>query len=303
MEKDQENELLNKWLSRELSDEEARSALGDDDFLKYQQIVAEVDRWVPDNDPVIFDSSLVTSTEKETPVRKLNFTTYLSIAASVALLLVATIWFVALGDKNSYETTAEAKEFLLPDGSSKVTLAPFSKVAWEGKDWESGRRSLTLSGKALFDVEKGGAFEVFTPIGNVEVLGTVFEVQEFAEGMSVACYEGRVRATALDDQAVIVSAGEGTLYYEGVWENKMSLSDQVPSWLANESKFVNAPLVQVIRTLEKQYKIKIERGRTNMDRRFTGTFPNNDLNTALKIVFAPFGITYEIDGEIVSLKE
>lgn len=303
MEKDQENELLNKWLSRELSDEEARSALGDDVFLKYQQIVAEVDRWVPDNDPVIFDSRLVTSAEKETPVRKLNFTTYLSIAASVALLLIATIWFVALGDKNSYETTAEAREFLLPDGVSKVTLAPFSKVAWEGKGWKSGSRSLTLSGKALFDVEKGGTFEVSTPIGNVEVLGTVFEVQEFAEGMSVACYEGRVRATALDDQTVIVSAGEGFLYYEGTWEDKIGLTDQMPAWLTNESKFVNAPLVQVIRTLEKQYKVKIETGKTNMDRRFTGTFPNNNLNTALKIVFAPFGIAYEVDGETVSLKE
>ncbi|MEO9474879.1 MAG: FecR domain-containing protein [Cyclobacteriaceae bacterium] len=303
MEKDQENELLNKWLSRELSDEEARGALGDDDFLKYQQIVAEVDRWIPDNDPVIFDSKVVTSGEKETPVRKLNFTTYLSIAASVALLLIATIWFVTLGDQNSYETTAEAKEFLLPDGASKVTLAPFSKVTWEAKDWKSGSRSLSLSGKALFDVEKGGSFEVFTPIGDVEVLGTVFEVQEFSEGMNVACFEGKVRATAHDDQAVIVNAGEGILYYEGTWEDKINLTDQLPSWLSNESKFVNAPLVQVIRTLEKQYKVRIETGKTNTNRRFTGTFPNNDLNAALKIVFVPFGITYNLDGETISLKE
>lgn len=298
-----EDQLL-KWLNGEINEDELKKTIGPADVLKYKQILGEVDNWVPDNDPLVFDPRNVTDLPKQAKTRSLYPIVPVSIAASVILVISALLWLTVFTDKSSYSTeVAETKEITLPDGLSKVTLASNSEIYWNEKDWTSDQRIINLTGKAFFQVENGSPFEVQTAVGKVEVLGTNFEVEIFEESINVVCFEGKVRATAIDGQSVVVIGGEGRLYHQGKWEAAMPAENDLPSWLGSETKFKKAPLVQVIKSLEKQYGLEVVSGQVNLERRFTGSFPNDQLDLALRIVSNPFDISYKKQGNKLYLSE
>ncbi|MEQ6118675.1 FecR domain-containing protein [Reichenbachiella sp. MALMAid0571] len=298
------NEQLLKWLNGELSEDELKKTIPAHDMLKYKQIIEEVERWVPDNDSVVFNPKDVTSQPKKIKRRFINPWITMSVAASVLLVVSTMLWLSISPDITTYSTsTAQTKEILLPDGTSKITLAPDSEVSWHEGDWSVNKRNLILKGKALFVVRSGSPFEVKTGNGKVEVLGTTFEVDEFEEGLNVVCYEGSVKTTANDNRSVIVEGGEAYLYYEGEWEDRINIGDSSPSWLKSETKFEKAPLIQVIKSLEKLYNIEIFLGSISLKRRFTGSYPNDKLDVALQIVFNPFEISYELKGNKLYLTE
>lgn len=307
---------ISKWLQGELSNEELKSTVGSEDAAKYQQIVDEVDKWVPDNSKELFNPKEVSDQPKIVEMRSTRTWLPYSIAASIVMAIAAYFWMFNTSSIVTYQTgIAEIKEVVLPDGHSKVFLAPNSEISWNKEDWspqiaEKARlkkkkiksRKVKLNGKALFAVEKGDPFSVFSAVGSVEVLGTTFEVDEFEDGMNVICFEGKVRAQVGDDE-VIVNGGDGFLFFDGKWEDRVDIRESLPSWLVNETKFDKAPLNQVIKSLEKLYGIKVDVGSTNIKRRFTGTIPNDKIDVALRIIFDPFNITYERKGDTLYLTE
>ncbi len=298
------DDQLLKWLNGEIDEDQLRQTVDPADIRKYKQILAEVDSWVPDNDSIVFDPKEVIHNKKNKAAKHRRLFP-LSIAASVLIVISAiVVWLTMSTSKTSYSTgIAETREITLPDGLSKVVLASGSTVHWLEEDWTSDHRKITLSGKALFQVEKGSPFEVATTAGRIEVLGTTFEVETFSNTMHVACYEGKVKATATDNQAVVLAGGEARLHYAGKWEAATTTDSSLPSWLGNETKFKKAPLDQVIQSLEKQYGLKAVTKSINLKRRFTGSYPNNNLDLALRIVFKPLNIKYEIKGNQLYLSE
>ena len=295
---------LSKWLNGEISDEELEKATSSIDVQKYRQIIEEMDKWVPDNDSVIFDPKLITSRPKETKTRTIQAWISVSIAAAVALAIVAFYWIYNSSGTITYSTgLAEIKEVTLPDGS-RVTLASNSEISWEEDEWAwlketaiakksmRKKRIVKMKGKALYEVEKGEPFSVEGEQGLVEVLGTTFEVDEFDNGMNVICFEGKVRATK-ENASMIISGGESALFYDGKWEDIIYKKEKRSAWLQKETKFDNAPLSHVIASLEKLYDLKFETGAISLNRRFSGTIPNDKLKVALTIVFTPLDIKFE----------
>lgn len=294
-------DTLQQWLNGDLSNAEAKEKLSDQEFTKYQQILSEVDNWKPSLEESPFDVTEVTSIEKEGKQRFLGGWQLLSVAASFLLILFAGYFFIK-NDNLNYETAyGETLEIILPDGHSKVVLGPNSKLTCNN-NW-SGRRQVELSGKAFFQVEPGSPFSVLTKNGNVDVLGTSFDVNTYDESMHVVCYEGLVRATGTNKKSVLLKKGESSRITKNEWEAKVLIKDLIPSWLQNEVKFDNAPLEQVIQELQKWYGLTIERGNVNLQRRFTGSIPTNDANLAVQILFNTLGIQYNLEGNQLTLSE
>lgn len=312
------DEYLSKWLDGNLTDEELIEQIGKKEAMKYIQIVSEVDNWVPDHSESLFDPKAITARPKAKVRTMRPWLGY--AAAAIVLMSIASYFWILLGDDTvTYSSQiGEVREVMLPDGLSKVTLAPHSEISWETDEWEEAvammkesrlkvkktSRNVRLRGKALFEVEKGAPFKVQSQTGSVEVLGTTFEVDDFEEGLNVICFEGKVLAKPKTGaKSVTVNGGVGYLFYEGEWGAKKDISATKPEWLQNQTKFENAPLSQVIKSLEKLYGITVEKGRVNTSRRFTGTIPNDNLEVALRIVFSPFKIEYSQEGKKVALSE
>lgn len=166
--------ILAQWLNGDIAADEAARHLTRDEFLKYQQIIQEMDNWTPNQDTSIFDVQEVLSTKKEAKVVTMNTWKYISVAAAILLALFVGPMLYQSFTTVSFETAyGETQIIDLPDGSSKLYLSTNSKVKWKKKDWDKGKRRLTLEGKAYLEVPEKGAFDVITSEGTVSVLGTL----------------------------------------------------------------------------------------------------------------------------------
>lgn len=299
----EENEAIIRWLDGELSDVDLKEVLPENDVLAYRQIIDEVDNWVPDNEEEIFDVRLITAAPKaqETKVRTLTPFNYLSIAASVAILVVAGFFVLEYIGTTTHVANNKPMEVVLPDGQSKVTLSPGSEITWKKDDWNETQRSMKITGKAYFDVAKGLPFTVKNSNGQVEVLGTQFEVSGFDESFMVACYEGKVRATASSSEQLVLSAGEESHHYNGKWEVKRPTNGDSPTWFQGFINFDSVALSEVVAKLEKTYDIKIIDDKIDVDQKFSGQVPTDDLEVALKVTFEVFNITYDLKGKTLYL--
>ncbi|RED91494.1 FecR family protein [Marinoscillum furvescens] len=294
-------EHITSWLNGEITDQDLSQQIGTDHTLKYQQILAEVDTWTPDNGE-IFDAATITAPAAKS--RTFPIWSSLAVAASVFTLIAIGFWYFAQQQDSVVHVAGrgEIKTIDLPDGKSTVTLAPGAIISWLPDDWAETNRALSLEGKAYFDVEPGSPFAVNATNGTVEVLGTTFTIDQFESSLEVVCYEGRVRATNLKGTDVTVNAGEGYRYHEGTWESLPPTYNE-PTWINGKSSFHKAPLTQVLANLQQHYEINISDTAINTERRFTGTIPHDNLQVALQLVFEPLGIRYTLQGKQLTLSE
>ena len=314
MSNNDEEKAIIQWLDGELPEEDLRKILPKEDLLAYKQILEEVDSWTPDNSQEVFDVTEITRTSpqespttvapQEAKVRKLNSWVPMSIAASVILLIVAGIFMLSDFGRTTYVAeNGQSKEVNLPDGISTVTLAAGAEISWADEDWTDAGRTMQIKGKAFFDVGKGSPFIVEAENGKVEVLGTQFEVSGFEKTFIVACYEGKVRATATDEQEVILNAGEESVYFGDRWESKRSTEGAVPPWFDSKMVFENAPLDQVLAKLEKTYSVKFVAEEIDLQQKFSGKVPTNNLKASLKLVLPPYQINYKTVGKTIYLSK
>ncbi|MEP4090926.1 FecR domain-containing protein [Reichenbachiella sp.] len=296
--------ILAQWLNGDISAEEAKKHLSDDEFLKYQQIIGEVDEWIPDTDTQIFDPQEVLNSKKEGKVIKLVSWKYASVAAAIVLaIFVGQSLWQSLSMIEHQTAFGETKSIDLLDGTSTIILSANSEVSWKKSDWRKGKRRISLKGKAYIEVPEKGSFDVVTQEGTVSVLGTRFVVHQIEQALHAVCYEGRVRATSKDNKTIELSKGESSLFFEGIWNPKKLFNIDYPEWIKDHITFDNAPLKLVIDELASNYGLTIEIGSINLARRFTGSIPKDNLSQSLKIIFPTLGITYRLEDNTLYLSE
>jgi len=281
---------LAKWLNAELSDEELKKLISDNDFNAFKKIKEGLDKFESPafNSEKLFSN--IKSKNKKNKVRKL----IINLSYAVAAILVVAFGLylysysnVAIKSNFGQQLTAQ-----LLDGST-ATLNSKSKISYNKKRWNK-KRLLFLHGEAYFKVKKGSKFEVITTNGEVSVLGTHFNVNSTKDYFEVTCYEGKVWVTYKKTGAIL-NPGESVQIANGkVKTYKTTLKN--PSWLNGENSFKSSPLTEVILKLENQYNIKIDSKNINKKILFTGSFSNNNINLALKSICIPLNLNYKIIG-------
>ena len=188
-----------------------------------------------------------------------------SIAASVALILAFTVWYI-LRDTDSqtilYADITQTENILLPDGS-EVTLYPNATLAFRYAD-DGIARQVELKGKAFFNVKNrdNAPFKITAGQVTVEVLGTSFLVDAIRDNKSgVFVKSGRVKVSTSYNN-VILEANEKVEIYDdkmtlGIIENPLEFFGDEESTLT----FRNTPIAEVVREIERQTGIKIELGK------------------------------------------
>lgn len=284
--------FLAQWMEGNLSDIELKELVTEADYkslLKIRKGIETFDRLEASTDES-FAKIQKQISEKKVKVRKLNTNTWLiGIAASIVLFFGL---FSILGNESvTIETSyGEHKLIVLLDGS-EVILNAKSTLTYDEESWQNDR-TLNLDGEAYFKVKKGSTFTVITNNGDVQVLGTQFNVNSVSDLFEVVCFEGKVSVQIKDDDDYILLPEKSVRRINGHAIEKFDVSFANPSWINGESNFKSMPLKYVISALESQYNIKINSETIDNNIIFTGSFTHKNLKTALKTVFKPLQIQY-----------
>ncbi len=288
-----ENEFfLAKWMEGTISEKELINLVSEEDFNVYKKIKRGILVFEELEKPLASSYAAVQNRinhKKKEKIKKQNIRWGVSIAAS--LLILFGLFTTFSNQEVVIETSvAEQKTVFLLDGSEAILNAK-SKISYHRNDWEN-QREINLKGEAFFKVKKGSTFTVHTEYGNVEVLGTQFNVNNTNDYFEVTCFEGKVKVTN-NASDYILKPGNSFRRINGNNIENFSATANFPTWINGESSFKSVPLKYVIIALEKQYNIEIDASRIDESLIFTGSFSHKKLEIALASVFKTMKIKYQ----------
>lgn len=238
---------------------------------------------------------------KRLPLRALVMT---GAAATLALLMTLSFLLFHYGNRSVSSVTGETYTLLLPD-SSEVTLNGSSSLRYNRLLWPV-KREVSLRGEAFFRVRKGKRFTVTTRRGSVTVLGTRFSVLSRDDRFRVMCYSGRVSVVPEK------KGGNRIVLTPGLQTESSSAGNLVeprefdptrqPLWHKPGHYFSNTPLDKVLKAFARQYNVRLsyEREITH-DRYYTGTLPENNMESALKMICLPMGLRYTLENNNIKI--
>lgn len=217
----------------------------------------------------------------------------LALAATISLLLsVGT--FMRLYQVKTQCPEGERVSLELPDGSraelNENTLIHVYPLWWPVS------RKLRLEGEAFFTVDQGRRFEVSSPQGSTEVLGTSFTIHDRQNEFHVTCHTGSVRvmqhsskhsvSLAKNERAELTGSGD-------IEVRKVSVDPHVPAWEGSHMSFTSVPLRDVLDEIEDLFNIHIV-SPVDMDYIFTGNLSMDEsVDKILSLICWPFNLEYE----------
>ncbi|MXN92205.1 DUF4974 domain-containing protein [Flavobacterium sp. Sd200] len=283
-----EDVTLAKWLNNEMTEKELHDFMQTPEYATYNKIKeysAELTAPEADMDTLYQNITRNKNRAKQPKVRTLN-TWMPRVAAIFVVLLGAAFFLYASHTTEQMAANGQRNTFLLPD-YSEVVLNSGSEANYKQFNWNNNRR-LQLEGEAYFKAAKGKTFDVVTPHGTVTVIGTQFNVKVRNGRLDVTCFEGKVKV-ASGNEVVFLTPGKSVAYENGKNLNVGDDKKAAPGWINYETSFDKENLENIISELERQYNVKITvTGNTIPSKRFTGTIPTKNLDTALDIIQAVY---------------
>jgi ferric-dicitrate binding protein FerR (iron transport regulator) len=288
---DQE-EFIKKWIEGSLNEDEKKAFEKTDTF--------QVIRKLSDSLPAFKAPEFMVEKEWEKLQTKrslkgktvqLNWIKPFFRVAAVFIILIGIYFLFIHKSYTTFQTTtAENREFMLPD-SSIVIMNALSRISYHDKSWFK-EREVILKGEAYFKVSSGSRFDVKTDAGIVTVLGTHFNVKSRTDYFEVICYEGLVQVES-HGESIELPANHMFRILKGEITSVSDISRKSPSWIENESSFRSVPLDEVLREFERQYNITVTTVNVDLDQLYTGGFVNNDISKALQSITIPLNLEYQ----------
>lgn len=289
--KNNENDtFLSDWLEGKISDEQLKQLVSEKDFTAYKTLkdsLAVYQLAEPNMDKnytTIKEKKKATNNQK--PVKVFPFYRYMAVAATLLLFFGLYNLFVF---SNTVATDYGKTVVTNLSENSRVTLNAKSKISYP--TLFKYNRTLKLDGEAYFEVQKGSQFTVETAQGNVQVLGTKFNIVALTGYFEVHCFEGKVKVSS-SKNTTILTHGDAIRFYENKRQTWEENDTQIPLWITGESNFKNVPLHFVLEQFQKQYNFKINYPKTLKNIKFTGSFTHKNVEVALQSICIPMQLKY-----------
>lgn len=327
------DQLISRYLSRELSPEEQR------DFEKIlhsdPELKSRVDEFrkiwdaaeTPGSDPgydldaewelmkaeipeLVEDSSLI---KKAGRSPSLLFYTYRIAAVLLVGLLVALGWRYGSGNMGTVKLVAheEALEVHLEDGTF-IVLNRDSRLRYK-KNFASNGRAVSLNGEAWFDVARDTTrpFVIDAGPAMVEVLGTSFNVNAYKENSTVeiTVESGMVALTSLMEkeenrEQIILQAGNSGTYHKQKQELilKTRANPNNLSWKTRELYFDGSSLQEVVELVNKVYGVSLVIANEELAScPLTATFSDQSLESILNVLEVTLDLELTHQGDEIRL--
>jgi len=202
-------------------------------------------------------------------------------------------------------TQSETKLVTLTD-QSKITLFRFSSIEYP-TEFSKKNREITFSkGEAFFQVahDPEKPFVIRTPIVNVRVIGTQFNVDVTNNQTKVSVKEGKVLVFDSNDSTYL-TAGLNGVFRQGekikVTDN--AIDNNVWSYATHKLVFKDTPLKSVIKDLEKAYSCKISIANKDIGRcKLTATFENDSVDKIITLIAETLSLGVKRNGEVYILE-
>lgn len=317
MEEQIPTDLIIRYLSNEATTEEAESLLNwIASDSSHQKIFAEwVQNWkqeIPVNDSFDVQNGLrilndrIDHHEKDMHKKSASFS-WISIAASVLILISSTVFLIKIPVNNNsdtaeyteYKTAAGKLASIILNDSSKVTLNANSILKVPTK-FTKDKREVILEGEAFFEIKKdhGHPFLVHTGKLTTKVLGTSFNVQTLPEKITVSVATGKVMVSNGTSETFILPKEKITYAEETNTIIKGAADlESILAWRNQELIFHDTPLSEVAVLLEKKYRLTITFEKVTLKKcLITGKFKNQSLDEILEAISYSMGLTFQKTG-------
>ena len=212
---------------------------------------------------------------------------------ALALLFVAFAGFLSYKYFNKSEITyyasAETLENTLEDG----TIFHLNEQA--SLYFDEDKNAMKLVGEAFFDVEKQDKpLSISTSMGDIEVLGTSFNVISKSDYTEVYMYSGTISFTNLIGEEIEISENEGIRVTDQGIELFNSDNKQLYNyWLTHELSYKNTPLTNVLSDLERLYNKDFSSFKSQPSELFvTANFKNNSLEEIIQELQVITGLSF-----------
>ena len=215
-----------------------------------------------------------------------------TIAASVVLVLLASLWFGrdTIRYRNYHTAFGEIQTLSLADGS-QVVLNANSSLRVPRFGFGKATREVVLAGEAQFLVKHTPTdqkFIVRTPDRMaVEVLGTEFVVYSRKRGSRVILQRGSVQLRNAANRVISVSPGDVvTLDKQGVFQKKSRQPVQnYSAWKENRFVFDRTSLREVAQLIAENFGTRVRIPDTTLARQsISGTFRARNAREMLDMV-------------------
>jgi len=237
---------------------------------------------------------------------------YISLTASVALLLGLFLSFLYTGDRSqSTQFTAhtpmgEKALLTLPD-SSRVWLNSGSSLSYSTK---SRQRIVHLQGEAFFEVTKNRRKEFIVQTGDVrvQVHGTEFNVTAYDTDpeIAVSLESGSVSLINNKNGEVLtrLSPNQMGLISRSKLSCRVVADDPgiTKLWTNNILKIYNNDIYEVVKKLERWYGVNVTLENGNSDSRYTFVVKTESMKELLDLLNKMTPIVYKIEGKEVDIR-
>ena len=196
---------------------------------------------------------------------------------------------------------------ILADGTM-VHLNAGSKLTYPVR-FAGGRRMVALEGEAYFEVTKDEEhpFVVRTPFGEINVLGTSFNVNAYTDAR--ACYttlvSGKVSYTASSKETVTLLPGEQAVATDGRIEKRAVDVEEYIGWMKGVYTFNNRSLEEIMKTFERWYDVHVYYETPALrELTYSGNLKRySTINTFLDALEITGDIYYRINGRNILIYE
>ena len=229
------------------------------------------------------------------------------MAASLALLLGLSGFFYLASVRTiskDYETKlGQHAKITLSDGT-QIWLNAGSHLKYPIK-FKGSTREVYLTGEAFFDVakDKEHPFIIHTNKMDTKVLGTSFNVQAYPDHATqeVSVLTGRVNVkSTVTEENVYVTPGQKVVFKSQ--NNKMQAFTDIPVnsislWRKNIIVFEDAPLPEVIATINRNYNVAIQIENKNLNNlKISAYFKELPVNQVVALVCNIINANYKLES-------
>ena len=182
-----------------------------------------------------------------------------SIQVFASLESPKEITYTEEGERMEVSTPAGTTTSITLSDGTQVLLSANSRLEY-AKHFSAGKREVTLTGEARFNVAKdaGRPFIVHTEQIQTQVLGTVFDVKAYPQTLpDVTLYEGKVEVSLNGTAPRLMQPGEQAFLNK---EGKLQLekaSEETSKWAEGEFAFDNRELMAVMQEIGSWYNISV----------------------------------------------